>query len=960
MKKYPFKFLDSYTRKDRDIFFGREDEVDSLYEMVFQSPIIVIYGVSGTGKTSLIQCGLANKFKPYDWLALFVRRGTNLNVSLDKALCEAGEYNAPQEENDLSSENGITNLKEKIEAAYLHSFLPIYLIFDQFEELYLLGSKKEQTQFIKVVKEILTVDQPVKMIFVIREEFLGYLYEFEKAVPELMKKKLRVEAMNQEKVRQVIKGVSEYKISNVSIQAGEGDLIAEGIFNKIKGKDKTLTIQLPYLQMLLDKLYLNITNDKTRVKEAVFTSEALNKIGDIGDVMIDFLEEQASDIRSNLSTIHGYVPLEDIWKILSHFVTLEGTKEPTKKDDLYDHLPGMNLKLIDDAVDAFVSSRILRYSEKEELFEITHDSLAQRIASKRSKEDIALEEIRRLIKSQSTLIGDARELFSEKQLNFIDPFLERIKLTPEEQDLIDKSRQRIKAEINKAKNRLRLLSFLLVIALGGVYFAVDAWQDAKRDRTNLALIDYVNDLTSAHIISDSGENADRLRKLKNDIVANDAIDNNRAVLAFLKDSSVLKLHNENALLYNSISLGALLKLDTLFSAMDESVENQKKVLGGYSHFLDSRYLTNNKNRSGKFFQLPYVYYALEESHKAIRKITKANEYDNDKKASIVTVVASNPKIPPQFVYGNAIGQVFLEQDSLSQIEIANLKYKITAINYSQDGAYIYVATTLGEIYEIVVEQEEGTENKPRLLYTEDNNIIYLAPLPERDVLIVGTKRKVEVLKLQGGLYKALFSLDVREIIGTGEVNMICATPEGSRFLLGGMNHSAILSLTADNKLSVLEHISHQGVNISAVALTFIQDSSSQNQPKLRVALGSEVGELWIDLNHQLAQKSELSNDQYQKLQAHTAGITDIEYNTNSPQLATSSLDGTIRLWNLEMLDSEFDHISLEDTGQGFNTITYINEDDLVSTRNNHHRIWKTNVQTLAEDLKLSLKQLAED
>ena len=32
MKKYPFKFLDSYSREDADIFFGREKETEALYD----------------------------------------------------------------------------------------------------------------------------------------------------------------------------------------------------------------------------------------------------------------------------------------------------------------------------------------------------------------------------------------------------------------------------------------------------------------------------------------------------------------------------------------------------------------------------------------------------------------------------------------------------------------------------------------------------------------------------------------------------------------------------------------------------------------------------------------------------------------------------------------------------------------------------------------------------------------
>ena len=36
MSKSPFKFLDSYTKEDRDIFFGREAEVEELYQKVFE------------------------------------------------------------------------------------------------------------------------------------------------------------------------------------------------------------------------------------------------------------------------------------------------------------------------------------------------------------------------------------------------------------------------------------------------------------------------------------------------------------------------------------------------------------------------------------------------------------------------------------------------------------------------------------------------------------------------------------------------------------------------------------------------------------------------------------------------------------------------------------------------------------------------------------------------------------
>src|SRR3954451_17356610 len=100
-KIYPFKFLDSYKREDKDFFFGRNEEIESLYQMIFQTRILLIYGASGTGKTSLIQCGLASKFQSHDWLALTIRRGSNINAAFEKALVDAGGNGLAVEQEDM-------------------------------------------------------------------------------------------------------------------------------------------------------------------------------------------------------------------------------------------------------------------------------------------------------------------------------------------------------------------------------------------------------------------------------------------------------------------------------------------------------------------------------------------------------------------------------------------------------------------------------------------------------------------------------------------------------------------------------------------------------------------------------------------------------------------------------------------------------------------------------------------
>jgi len=537
MKKYPFKFLDAYEREDRTIFFGRDEEISTLYEMIFQSDLVLVYGASGTGKTSLINCGLAGKFEPHNWFPLLIRRGKNINSSLRNKLLENGanfenSYSYSNNLEDFMGDNlqALSPIGKALQSIYQHYFRPLYLIFDQFEELFIIGRKQEQLEFLETLKDILQSGQPVKIILSIREEYLGHLFDFEREIPALLQKKLRVEPMDFEKVKQVIIGATSYKNTNVTVATDEAEALAIQIFKKLKDKERSRTIQLPFLQVFLDKFYLQITKDKTRKKDAVFSLQALADMGDIEDVLVDFLEEQVTTVAKEFKPQYPQVNKELIWKILSPFATLEGTKEPITKDELLTRLTDLKQNLIDELVLAFVNNRLLRFNENSETYEIAHDSLAKPIAEKRSVEENTLLEIRRLITGQVMVSEDAREYFTEKQLLFISPYLHQFQLNPDEENWIIKSkleRDQVKKkqaeaearEIVKAtrarnlKRKYYATGFLLIIFLGISTFAIFQTFKVKINKQELHIEnEYIKELNTA-VMSGRGEQYEGLTDL---------------------------------------------------------------------------------------------------------------------------------------------------------------------------------------------------------------------------------------------------------------------------------------------------------------------------------------------------------------------------------------------------------------------------------------------------------------
>lgn len=361
-KRSPFKFLDAYQREDKDIFFGRETEVETLYKMTYHTNLILLYGMSGTGKTSIINCGLANSFDNSDWFEVYIRRQENINRALVREL-RLKDTNKSFEE-DYS-------IPQMVESLYKDHLRPVYLIFDQFEELFILGTEEEQEELAYHFRDILAHDLPCKIIISMREEYLARLSTFEKIVPRIFDKRLRIEPMTRANARRVILQTAKNPRFNIQLCYDE---IADDIINNVT--EGSGWVQLAYLQVFLDKMYrLAAEEDPDNI---YFDEDLVKRVGSIEDVLGDFLEEQ-------LDVFEREVDRRDMGiRWLKIFVSDKGTKVPIKHDDLLDLMPEMSATRENIYLEFFVNRRIIRPLENEQ-FELAHDSLASKIFEKRPK-----------------------------------------------------------------------------------------------------------------------------------------------------------------------------------------------------------------------------------------------------------------------------------------------------------------------------------------------------------------------------------------------------------------------------------------------------------------------------------------------------------------------------------------------------------------------------------------------
>jgi WD40 repeat protein len=822
--KSPFKFLDSYTKEDRYIFFGRDQEISDLYRRVFESKMLLVYGVSGTGKSSLINCGLASRFDDSDWLPVYVRRGTNIIDSL----------------NDAFNKQAISRLKknlsvcEKLQSIYLDHFKPVYLIFDQFEELFIFGSAEEKSGFIRLIKEVVKSSTQCRILFIIREEFLAGITEFEYDLPQIFSNRFRVEKMKRANAISAIEGPC--KVHKIETEEG----FSEELIDKLCPAGNE--IELTFLQIYLDKIFRIAVTEKTEEDKPEFLKELLDKAGNVSDLLGQFLEEQIKEMDDPNAGM----------SILKSFVSVRGTKRPMTESEILDSIGVFGIKMDESDLvkylTRFVDLRILRERDEAGHFELRHDSLASKIYEKFSAIEKDIIEVRQFIENAFSVYEKRGKLISADDLKYIAPYEDKLYLNKSFEVFLDKS----KNEITRTRRRIRTFAAISTVALIFVLSGFTFW--ALKERRNAV----------------QKEGIANEEKLKANSARDSAIESDRKANASAKEAieamdkakeSELRIKQEKAI---AVIRERQARANNFNFLSKEEVDLNPTIalrLARYAWTLDSSNLAITGNLIRIYSDNSFYRIFHKDKSESISQISPdwSRIVTAKGRTARLTDIDGNNSL---LLIGHIINSFKLEIHQISGRGYDD----ISSIAFSPDGKFILTGSLdqTARLWDL-----QG--NMLQIFNGHTGNIVSIAFAPDGKRVLTGSSDRTAILWDLNGKNLQTFKGHKNQILS------VAFSPDAYTILTGSADSTAILWNISGRPLQIFK-----GQNVSVSKVAFSPDGKT-------ILTGSydPTARLW-DLNGRLLHI----------LSGHVDYISSLAFSPDGKTIATGSADKTARLWDL--------------------------------------------------------------
>lgn len=197
---HPYKALDSFGWQDAAIFNGRSDHAQRLGRRILAHPLTILYGESGSGKTSLLQAGVTPWLAQHHTLLAVAQPAPRqpLADSLRAALVAtaAATNLSPARSDDLPT---------LLDRWARECNAPVVLAIDQFEQLLENSSAAERETAVSLLHQLHThPNLNLRLVFSLREDYLGRLDTLSHPFPNLLDVTFRLERLGDDAARDAI------------------------------------------------------------------------------------------------------------------------------------------------------------------------------------------------------------------------------------------------------------------------------------------------------------------------------------------------------------------------------------------------------------------------------------------------------------------------------------------------------------------------------------------------------------------------------------------------------------------------------------------------------------------------------------------------------------------------------------------------------------------------------------